>query len=222
MKTYPLFVNPSGIPVYVTLKDATNLAIPTRLFAKETAAGDIEVIANDNGCLGVALDLGTNLPGDGNSTSIALGKNHISGNKIPSMHPVRYNGATIDRWYNNKEDTLLASAVRTATTNSPDQVNYNAKGVMIFFSVTAVPGGDTVQLRLQVKDPISGSYVTSLTGNAKDAIALYAYMLYPGLIDTGAVYDVEQPAALARTWRVQVVHSAGTNFTYSVAYSYLD
>lgn len=129
--------------------------------------------------------------------------------------PYAWNGTTADRQRNNVEATLLASAVRAGTTNSSDQTNYNARGVMVFFNVTAVPGGDTVQCRLQVKDPVSGTYMDVMAPAATAVTGLFVYVFYPGA-GTNTVTETSQ-APLPRTWRASIVHSAGTNFTYSVA-----
>ena len=134
---------------------------------------------------------------------------------------VGYNGSNVDPWLNNTEATALASAARTATTNSADLVNYNARGVMVYFSITAVPGVDTVTLTVAAKDPIAGTYETLLTGAAEAGAATKAYLIYPGAGAAANGVDVVNAYPLPRTWRVTVTHSAGTSFTYSVAVAYI-
>ena len=121
----------------------------------------------------------------------------------------------------NVEVTLLASAVRAATTSSADQINYNAKGVYIFFNITAVPGVDTVTLTITAKDPVAGTDEVLLTGAAEAAIASRCYLLYPGAGAAANGVDVVNAFPLPRTWRVTVTHSAATNFTYSVGAAYI-
>ena len=132
-----------------------------------------------------------------------------------------YNGSTYDRQRNNVEATLLASAARTATTSSADQTNYNAKGIIVVFDVTSVPGTDTVQLKVQAKDPASGKYIDMVTGTAESAAGTYVYAVYPGIGDKNTILDNYEELPLSRTWRVQVVHSAATSFTYSVGVMYV-
>ena len=62
----------------------------------------------------------------------------------PNLRVTPYVGP--DRWLNNTEATILASGARTVTTVSPAQTNYNARGILLFNDITAVPGGDTVNL----------------------------------------------------------------------------
>jgi len=117
----------------------------------------------------------------------------------------------------NVEGTLLASAVRAATNFTADQVNPNARGVRVSYNITAVPGTDTITVQIQGKDPVSGNYFTILAGAAQVATGQKPDLIvYPGVTATANV-AVSEP--LPRTWRVNVVHSAASNFTYSVGFS---
>lgn len=126
-----------------------------------------------------------------------------------------YNESTYDDARGNTEFTVLASAARTATTNSNDIVNYNSRGLIIFFNVTAVPGVDTVAIRLELKDPVSGAYKLQFSGAAQVAAGLTTYYCYPGASDSGQ-FTARISAPLSRTSRIQVVHSGAGAFTYSV------
>jgi hypothetical protein len=140
-----------------------------------------------------------------------------------------FNGTTWDRARGVTEGTLLASAARTTTTNSADQTNYNATGVVISVDFTATPNNaETITVSLQAKDPVSAKYVTITAFTALTASALgatpttetYLYSLYPGALETAATAKHEvQALALPRTWRVAMTHSAGGSWTYSVGYS---
>lgn len=133
--------------------------------------------------------------------------------------PHLYDGASVwNRQRNNHEVTALVSAVRAASTNSADLVNYNARGVHLEFDITAVPGGDTVTLTIQGKSTLTGKYYTILAGAAQVAGATIIMRVYPGLVAAGnlAANDI-----LPRIWRVSIAHSAGTNFTYSVVGNYI-
>lgn len=126
--------------------------------------------------------------------------------------PAGYNGATFDRWRNNVELTLLASAVRAADNNSGDIVNYNHRGLIVVVDMTVVPGVDTVTPKIQGKDPVSGKYYDILAGAAIVATSTVVLRVYPGITVAAnlAVSDL-----LPRTWRLFMDHSAATNFTYS-------
>ncbi len=111
---------------------------------------------------------------------------------------------------------LLNSAARTATTTTAEQINTLFKGLLIFFDVSSVPGTDTVTLSLQSKDPASGLWRTVFASAAISGVTRPAgFMVYPGA--TAGSLTGAASAALPRSWRIQITHSAATSFTYSVA-----
>jgi hypothetical protein len=133
---------------------------------------------------------------------------------------------TADRWErgrNNNEGTVLASLARTATQNSPDQANYNARGVQLILNVTAQPGGaETLGVKIQAKDPVSGGYVDIVDSGVlfTAATGAKALTLYPGVLSTDlAAGYVGKSGALPRIWRAVVTHSASGSWTYSLGFS---
>jgi len=137
-----------------------------------------------------------------------------------TVWPMLFNGATYDQKVNNAPITLLASAARTATTTSPDQTNYNARGVMLVFDVTAVPGGEeTVMFKLYSKDALSGKYNILFSGSALSTTGTRVYFFYPSIMS--GLGDGQQDMPLPRSWRIAISHSASGSFTYSVAGCYL-
>lgn len=124
-----------------------------------------------------------------------------------------FNGVDWDRKRANTQETVLASASRSATLNSADFINYNALGVHIAFDLTVVPGGDTVTPILQAKDPVSGKYYDLLVGPALIAAGLVILKLYPGITPSALATASD---ILPRIWRVRVEHSAASAFTYSI------
>jgi len=139
---------------------------------------------------------------------------------IPSYGPVLFNGSTFDRQRGNHEGTLLASAARTATVACADQVNYDAKGVLLFLDVTAASGTGGLQVRIQGRDPVIGSWRNlNAAPAAVVAVGGTIYAFYPGA-STGAG-DVVQATqmALPRQWRAQVTHGDATGYTYSLGYA---
>lgn len=114
----------------------------------------------------------------------------------------------------NQPVRLFESAVRAASTASPDNVvNRFYRGVDVIIDMTVVPGVDTVTFFIEGQDPVSGKWYLILASAALVAVATTVLRVYPGL--TPAANAVAS-AALPRAWRVRTVHSAGTNFTYSV------
>lgn len=116
----------------------------------------------------------------------------------------------------NRGGTILTSAVRAATVTGQDINNDIYSCVTVILDITAVPGGDTVTLAIQGKDQLSGKYYTILTGAAEAGAATRTYSICPGIT---VAANVSASQILPAIWRVNVTHSAGTNFTYSVGYN---
>lgn len=188
-------------------------------YGQENMAGSLPVVLANN-----QTDVPITLDGEAVDTELPAAVALADGAANPTAPAVGavlllYNGSTLDRQRGNTELTLLSSAARTATTSSTDQVNYNARGVMVFFSITAIPGTDTVTLTIEAKDPIAGTYEALLAGVAESATGTKCYLVYPGASAAANGVDVVNGFPLPRTWRVTVTHSAAGSFTYSVAAS---
>lgn len=129
--------------------------------------------------------------------------------------------------------TLLPSAVRNATQiilgnniidakNSSGNyfstgINTEVSGIIAYLNVTSVPGTDTVQLVLQEQDPASGTWSTVAATTATAATGLVKLKVKQAITAIAATATLVQVQdTLPAIWRVQVVHSAGTNFTYSL------
>ena len=147
---------------------------------------------------------------DGNATTyVAL---------VTTTYGLKHNGTTWDRDRNNVEATALASAARTATTNSPDIVNYNGRGVVVILDITAFAATPVLTLSIEGKDPVSGGYYTILIGAAINVAGASRniYVVYPGITETANV-DVSFP--LPRTFHITVTHGDADSVTYSVGYA---
>lgn len=123
--------------------------------------------------------------------------------------------------------TILASAARTtaAQGTSEEQITEHERGVNLFVTITANPGGaETLTPQIQIKDPISGNYVnyTAFAAITAATNGTFVYTLYPGGAETAATAAHEvQALPLPRHWRVVVTPSASGSFTYSVGFSTL-
>ena len=113
----------------------------------------------------------------------------------------------------NKSVSVFASSARTATENSSDQTNDNARGVRLFLDITAASGSSpTLDVKVQTKDPVSDSYV-DLTGAAfaqQNSTATLDLVVYPGIGETAnrAVSDV-----LSSVWRVVATYGGCLLYT---------
>lgn len=127
-------------------------------------------------------------------------------------------------------DTLLASAERTETTNSDVQrTPGDQRGAMLILDITSAPATEeTLTLSIQVRDPATGKFVTltsfgvTAKGSELESGATLGFTLYPGALETAAVSDHEvQGLPLPSSWRVVVTHSGEGKWTYSLGASAL-
>lgn len=127
-----------------------------------------------------------------------------------------FNGSSWDRWRNNTEGTLMASAARTASTNSSVQTNYNARGIMVEIAITTAGTGSLTMILVGTINSnthiLAGS--TAITGVGK-----YLIELYPGIGAAANEVNIRQSGTLPRMWDVRVNHSDASSWTYSVGHS---
>ena len=109
---------------------------------------------------------------------------------------------------------LLASLARTASVNTPDQVNPGHRGLHLIIDVTSITLTPSVVPTIQGKDPLSGKYYDLLVGVAIIAIGTTILKVYPGI---AASANVAASDILPSIWRVQFVHADADSITYSVA-----
>jgi hypothetical protein len=233
-------VNPTG-SVYAGQTDLASVGGTSFALGSHGSAGSIPVvIASDQGTIPVsATVVGTVSVSVSGTAQVGLttwGGNTVAGAVAPSdalnagaaaevdAFKMAYNGSTWDQWRNNAEGTALASATRTATTTSAAITNHNCRGIIAFLNVTAASGTGGLGLVFLMVDPVSGNTAkistTSGTGSIT-ATGQYLYMLGPGA-STGATatdYKLAANGQLPRTFKVQVTHADGSNYTYSVGYS---
>jgi hypothetical protein len=132
-----------------------------------------------------------------------------------------WNGTGWEREPANQEGLLLASAARTATLSSPDQINRGHRGVLIGLHVTEASG--TGGIRLQILGLFSSYY--ALLGSSPLITTFHrgGYMVYPGASAPASTADQDLrqawPVALPRTWGVYITHGDASSYTYSVNYA---
>jgi hypothetical protein len=187
---------------------------PIRMAIKDGSGNTQDVVGNTEG---VPSALSAITFADNQSNNGGMFLDATGGRVLAGVAGFGFNGTGWDRFSSNQDITLLTSAARTTTTSaSPPTNNFNARGVWVVLNITVVPGADTVTLKIEARDTVSGLYVTLLTGAAQVGTGTTEYSLYPGVTETANV-DVSRP--LPRNWRITVTHSAATSFTYSVGAS---
>lgn len=125
-----------------------------------------------------------------------------------------FNGSTFDRERNNTNETLLASAARTASVNSADFVNYNAKGAQFIIDISAITATPEITVTIQGKDPISGNYYDLLIGPVYNSVGTNILKIYPGIT---ASANASASDILPRDYRVSVANADADSITYSIA-----
>lgn len=108
---------------------------------------------------------------------------------------------------------LLASAARTATETSPNQVS-SCKGCYVIINVTALTATPLVTPSIQGVDPISGTLFTIATGPVISTTGITVMRLYPGIT---ASPNLAFNDLLPSTWNVKMTHADADSITYSVA-----
>ena len=134
----------------------------------------------------------------------------------------RYNGTTWDRYRNNLEETIFASAARTATVNSADFTNYNARSIKFVLDITAASGTTpTLDVKIQGKDTLSGKYqdITGATIAQKTGVSTDDLTIALGVT---VVVNRSVSNIVPRIYRV-VATIAGTtpSFTFSLSANYV-
>lgn len=136
-----------------------------------------------------------------------------------SNYQQAFNGSSWDRWRNNTDGVLLASASRTATNNTGTQTNHNAKGIMLIFDITSITTG-IVQPYIYGVDPASGTAYALHTGiNQFTSVGKHVLVLYPTAGVTGGHVKSFINGILPRKFYISVVHGESSPVTYSMSYS---
>ena len=128
-----------------------------------------------------------------------------------------FNGSSWDRLRGNTDyDTAFTSAARTASIDSADITNYNARGLHLVIDATAVTATPSITVTIQGKDTHSGKYYTILASAAITAVSTTVLRVYPGLT---AAANLVANDVLPRIWRVSVAAGDADSITYSVKQS---
>lgn len=120
------------------------------------------------------------------------------------------------------QETIFASASRTASANSDDFEQIGFKGVRLYLDVSAASGTTpTLDVKIQAKDKLSGNYI-DLTGAAfaqKTTTGTDYLTIYPGIGETAneAISDL-----VPNTWRaVATIGGTTPDFTFSLSAEYI-
>jgi hypothetical protein len=114
----------------------------------------------------------------------------------------------------------LTPATRTTTQNLADQTGIYAQGIRVVCAVSAASGTGGLIVKLQGKEPQSGTYydvAATLNNTATGVITLLAG---EGIWNQAATPTfVAANYYMPYVWRVQVVHGDASNYTYDCTYT---
>lgn len=197
-----------------------NGALAASLYGKVTNAGDTAVLLTTAGRQIPTQGVATALI-DGGSNTLAIPYDTAdTARQGNTSYDYTFNATTWDRKRGVTANTVLASAARTATV-STDVTNYNGRSFAVILNITAAPNtASTITVQIRVKDSISGNYVTLLAsaailGTASQGVPVTNRYVVALGITVAANLDVSD--ALGRTMNVNVIHSDGASWTYSIS-----
>lgn len=204
--------------------DAADSGAPVKIGGKANSGSQSQVAAGDRVDLWctqlgspVTTPIGTNSIGDG--ASGAGFNNPSSGTAAGAVALMLQDGDGFwSRYRNNHEVTALASAARTASTNSSNLTNYNARGVVVVIDVTAIVAAPSITVTIKGRDTLSGQFSTILASAAITAVGTTKLVVYPG-VAAAANSKADEP--LPRVWRVEVAHGNANSITYSIGANYI-
>lgn len=154
-------------------------------------------------------------PADEVTTTEVAGLLSYGGNPRPlGIVPLVVGGA--NGWkYNergNYTNLVIGQDAYTTTQTSPDQTNYNGRGVNVFVEVTSA-GTGSITITIDGKSDELSAYYTMLTSAAITANGVYMFTVYPGITP---VANVAVSNVLPFTFRVVATHNNANPITYGV------
>lgn len=230
--TYPRFPGPvNPVTPYAYAAHSGNL----QPFYMDVA-GRIMVSASLSGSLGTTTiqGLGTTASGTGGIVTVqgasggtavsVVGKIEsvpgniatASGNALATAliaAGMLFNGVSLDipRGTVNPPGAIQTlTTVLAGTSSSPDQTNFNGRGLEVWVNISAYSGSPSIRVDVQGKDPVSAAYysiastaTTTIIGNG-----LLPLQVYPGIVEEAGR---RKSATVPRTWRVQSVVASGAS-----------
>lgn len=204
-----------SVDTAVIAADTTSIDADTTVIAADTTAiaADSATIAADT----TSIDADTTVIA-ADTTAINADTTAIAADAVLQTVDLE----TIAAAHRRTGFTAITSAVRTASFDSADFVNTDPHfiGVRLFVNVTEVGVAQTITIKVQIKDPISGAYHDLLAANtgALSATGTHILQVSPGIGETAniAVNDT-----MPSEWRLSVALNNGTNAGFSVHADYL-
>lgn len=180
------------------------MVLSFKVLDKNAVEQDFSVTTDSNGLLVGSTALADPATG----AKMNVGTQHIAdaetmtGNSaLVAAVPMRFNGTNSDRERGNVDSTVMTMVSDQAGTPvSPDQTNYNGRGVQIGINITAL-ANVTMTVTIQGKDVASSQYYTLLTSASLTGTGFTLLTLFPGVTPTA---NVAISQVLPRTWNIKL------------------
>lgn len=195
------------------LDDTDKMAVSA--YGKATNPGDTPLLVSPAGRV---LSAVLSTIGGTDAEGVRLFRDEGDNGRVAAAANYLFNGSTFDRERSNTGGTVLSSAARTASVNSADQTNHNARGLVLVIDVTAIAATPSVVFTIKGQDPVSGKYWTILTSAAITGAGTTVLRVYPGLT---AVPNLVANDVIPRLWRLEAVHADADSITYSARAEYV-
>lgn len=116
--------------------------------------------------------------------------------------------------------TWLPSAARTTAQTLTDQSNLYVTGIEAVCNVTSASGTGGLQLQIQGKDLVSGSYYTISTTTANTTTGVIRNIVGANVFNVAATgNNVNVNTYVPYTWRIVVAVGDASSYTYSCGYT---
>lgn len=116
----------------------------------------------------------------------------------------------------NMEVTIIPEDSYTTAQTSLDQDNESFKRLLLMVNISANVGAVSLVPSLQVKDSVSGSYVSVWTGKPLTSTGTFAYYFADGA-NSGSFTETRGFGLPAKTWRIVLTPGNASTLTYSVS-----
>jgi len=192
--------------------------------AKSSESGDTELRALSNGPLSVAIGRVQTSLTDGIGNTVNLPAAWPDGIVNIRVLPLLFNGTDWDRFRNNQEIALLASATRDSSTATVIFTNYNARGLMWIMKITdrTVGASPLVRINVRVRDDNTGTAFNYTYVDIDPTVGTHVGFVYPGIANVVAgTYnniDMISPLVLPRRWDMYIQYVQDiTDLTYALS-----
>lgn len=110
--------------------------------------------------------------------------------------------------------TIYASAARSATSSSSEQLMEGCRGLHLVINVSSVTSTPSVTPKIEGYSSLANVWYTVLEGSAITATGTTVLKVYPGI---AAAANASASDIMPDVWRVTMTHGDSDSITFSIA-----